>query len=124
MEGQNSPLPTSSSDHPTIETVTSSISSSPTPSPIRKNTPLAAINLDNSSVQLFYKHIDSSIRFRENDGFKWEEESLQITNLRPKDNSGLAAVSWFYNNIQQACTVSVTPPLLILMLCFRYECIL
>jgi len=99
---QNSPSPTSGDAHPPVVTVTSSISSSPTPTPIRKNTPLAAVNLDSGSVQLFYKHTDASIRFRENDGSKWEEESLQITGLKPRDDSGFAAVSWFYNNIQQA----------------------
>jgi len=120
---QNSPSPTSSRDHPPVVTVTSSISSSPTPTPIRKNTPLAAINWNTSNIQLLYKHEDGSIRFRETDGLKWGEESLQITGLKPKDDSGFSAVSWVFGNVRQVCTSSITPPLLILMLCIRYECI-
>ena len=109
-----------SGDHATLVTVTS-ISSSPTPTPIRKNTPLAAFNWNTNNIQVFYKLQDGSIRSRGNDGLKWEGGSPQITNLKPRDDSGLAVVGWFSDNVEQVCTVSITPSLSILILCFRYE---
>ena len=118
---QNSLSPTSSSGHAPLVTITPSISSSPTPTPIRRNTPLAAVNWNTSYIQLFYKHTDGSIRFQENKGLRWGEQSPQVT--KPKDDSGLAAMGWLVGDVRQVCTASITPPLLILILCFRYECI-
>ena len=73
------------------------------------------------NIQLFYKHTDGSIRLREKGGFEWGEQSPQTT--KPKDDSGLAAIGWSENGVRQVCTASITPPLFILILCFRYECI-
>jgi len=95
--------------------------SSSAPTPIRKNSPFAAVGW-NKNIVLFYKDEDGSIRYRENDGLKWGG-SLQITNLKPRDDSGFAAVGWNYDNMEQVCTVSITPPLFTLIPRFRYECI-
>jgi len=112
---QNNQLPTPSGDHATLVTVISSISSissSPVPTSIRKNTPLAAVNWNVNNVQVFYKLEDGSIRYRENYGSGWGGGSPQITNLKPRDDSGLAVIGWLdNNNVEQVCTVFITPPL-------------
>ncbi|PUU73449.1 hypothetical protein B9Z19DRAFT_540201 [Tuber borchii] len=95
----SSPSPTSSDSQGTLVTVTFSTSSSPTPTPIRNNTPLAAVNWNSSNIQLLYKHTDGSIRLQENNGLQWGEQSPQIT--KPKDDSGLAAISWLDGDVRQ-----------------------
>ncbi|PUU73453.1 hypothetical protein B9Z19DRAFT_1068978 [Tuber borchii] len=97
----SSRLPTPTSDHPPVVTVTTSYSSPPTPTPIRQNTPLAAVNWNTSNlnIQLFYKHTDGSIRLQENSGLEWGEQSPQIT--KPKDNSGFAAIGWLEGEVRQ-----------------------
>ncbi|PUU72711.1 hypothetical protein B9Z19DRAFT_1136899 [Tuber borchii] len=96
---QNSPSPASSGGHPSIVTVTASISSSPIPTPIRKNTPFAAVNWNNGYIQLLYKHTDGSIRLQKNNGSQWGGQLAQVT--KPKDDSGLAAIAWLDGDVRQ-----------------------
>ena len=71
---------------------------------------------------LFYKDDRGYIRYRENDGLRWGG-AQELPFVKPMDDTGFAAVGWYYDNMEQVCTVCTTPPLFTLTPRFRYECI-
>ena len=112
-------MPTPSSDPPEI-TTTASAPGPATPTPTQ-NTPLAAFSWNTSHIQIFYKLPDGTIGSRDSDGSKWLGQWDGI--VKPKADSPLATVGWLDGDVRQVC-IAITPLLLILILCFRYGCIL
>ena len=86
-----------------------------------QNTPLAAFSWESNHIQIFYKLPDGTIGSRDSDGSKWLGQWDGI--VKPRANSPLATVGWLDGDVRQVC-IAITPLLLILILCFRYECTL
>ena len=86
-----------------------------------QNTPLAAFSWESNHIQIFYKLPDGTIGSRECDRSKWLDPWGGIVKLRA--DSPLAAVSWLDGDVRHVC-IAITPLLLILILCFRSQCIL
>jgi len=92
-------------------TVTGSVSASVTPTSIQ-NTPSVALSWNNTT-QLFYKLPDGTTTFRTFDGY-WL--GVTATVIKPRADSGLAAVYWLDGPVQVVFTAFIIRLSPILML--------
>ncbi|KAG0136469.1 hypothetical protein HOY82DRAFT_478913, partial [Tuber indicum] len=71
----------------------------------RSSSERSTVNWDSSSIQLFYKDTDHNIRRLDYDGSKWGKPTPPI--FKPRDDSGIAAISWFEEGPPQRQQVRV-----------------